>query len=291
MGTSLTIRAEDNPAQAKAREALVSKLFEISAQEPVTNPPPATTKAKVEKAAPVVKAPVVKAADEPVMVPVGGDAKAQAKAAKAAKEAELKAQKEAAKQAAAQKEADEIAAKAKAKADAAQAAADLKAQKLAAKKAADQKAAEVAAAKKQVKANLESPKPVVEAKPTTIIPQPGDTPAQAKAREALAKSLFDEAAAKPVDATAPAATLPPDSLATSPERLNLKKPEPAPEPAVAAAPAPKTVIAPAPIGMAPPLPISMDKQQKLQELLTKYRADQVTPEEYQKQRAAILAEP
>jgi hypothetical protein len=53
----------------------------------------------------------------------------------------------------------------------------------------------------------------------------------------------------------------------------------------------KTVIAPAPIGLAPPLPISADKQQKLQALLAKYRMDKVTPDEYQKERAAILAEP
>lgn len=41
----------------------------------------------------------------------------------------------------------------------------------------------------------------------------------------------------------------------------------------------------------PPLPISTDKQQRLQELLQKYRADEVTPEQYQKDRAKILAEP
>ncbi len=42
---------------------------------------------------------------------------------------------------------------------------------------------------------------------------------------------------------------------------------------------------------APPLPISADKQARLQALLAKYKADQISPEEYQKQRAEILAEP
>jgi hypothetical protein len=42
---------------------------------------------------------------------------------------------------------------------------------------------------------------------------------------------------------------------------------------------------------APPLPISADKGQRLQELLKKYKADQLTPEQYQKERAKILAEP
>jgi hypothetical protein len=42
---------------------------------------------------------------------------------------------------------------------------------------------------------------------------------------------------------------------------------------------------------APSLPISADKQARLQALLAKYKADQITPEEYFKQREAILAEP
>jgi hypothetical protein len=35
----------------------------------------------------------------------------------------------------------------------------------------------------------------------------------------------------------------------------------------------------------------MTKEEQLQELLGKYKADQISPEEYFKQRAAILAEP
>ena len=42
---------------------------------------------------------------------------------------------------------------------------------------------------------------------------------------------------------------------------------------------------------APPSAVSADKDQRLQELLRKYRADQITPEEYHQQRAKILAEP
>jgi hypothetical protein len=41
----------------------------------------------------------------------------------------------------------------------------------------------------------------------------------------------------------------------------------------------------------PPLPISADKAQRLTELLRKYKADDITPEQYQKERAKILAEP
>jgi hypothetical protein len=42
---------------------------------------------------------------------------------------------------------------------------------------------------------------------------------------------------------------------------------------------------------APALPISTTKGQRLQALLALYKADQITPEQYQKQRAAILAGP
>jgi hypothetical protein len=41
----------------------------------------------------------------------------------------------------------------------------------------------------------------------------------------------------------------------------------------------------------PPPPVSADKEAQLQALLAIYMADKISPEEYQKQRAAILAEP
>jgi hypothetical protein len=41
----------------------------------------------------------------------------------------------------------------------------------------------------------------------------------------------------------------------------------------------------------PALPISSEKQQRLAELLQRYKADQVTPEQYQTERAKILAGP
>ena len=279
VSTAATIRADDNPAQAKAREALAAKLFEIGADEPVTNPPAAPTKAPVAAAAPMAGQ-----SNEPVMTQVNADdAKAKAKADKAAAKAKAKA-------AAAQKAADEAAAKAKAKADADQAAADLKAKKAAAKKAADEKAAEIAAAKKQVKASMENPKPA-EAAPMTMTSAPsatseapttGDTPAQAKAREALAHSLFEESAGTPATPATPATTM------TAPPMTPMT---PAAPTTPAANPPMKPVMASGPIGMAPPLPISAEKQQKLADLLAKYRADQVTPEEYQKERADILAAP
>jgi hypothetical protein len=43
--------------------------------------------------------------------------------------------------------------------------------------------------------------------------------------------------------------------------------------------------------VAPPLPISADKQARLQALTAQYIANQISPEEYFKQREEILAEP
>ncbi|MGD0349337.1 MAG: hypothetical protein ABSB84_03360 [Verrucomicrobiota bacterium] len=42
---------------------------------------------------------------------------------------------------------------------------------------------------------------------------------------------------------------------------------------------------------APPVPISAAKEAQLQALLAKYKADQITPEQYHAERAKILAEP
>ena len=41
----------------------------------------------------------------------------------------------------------------------------------------------------------------------------------------------------------------------------------------------------------PESPLSADKQQRLAELLKKYRADEIGPEQYHTERAKILAEP
>jgi hypothetical protein len=42
---------------------------------------------------------------------------------------------------------------------------------------------------------------------------------------------------------------------------------------------------------APPLPISQEKQGELQNLLSQYMANQITPAQYQEERAKIMAEP
>ncbi len=75
-------------------------------------------------------------------------------------------------------------------------------------------------------------------------------------------------------------------------------PKPASQPAVAAPPPAKPAeanYAGKDLGMkpiaAPALPITASKEDRLAALLMQYKADQISPEEYHKQRAAILAEP
>jgi hypothetical protein len=93
-------------------------------------------------------------------------------------------------------------------------------------------------------------------------------------------------------AVAPATAQP---VATKPQEP-IAKPEAKPQPEakpVAAKPSKKNLKgAPAfPPIQGPPPSISAEKQQRMDELLRKYRADQITPEEYHQQRAKILAEP
>ena len=64
--------------------------------------------------------------------------------------------------------------------------------------------------------------------------------------------------------------------------------EPSPKNNSAAIPGPQLGLKPI---VAPPLPISATQQAQLQALLEKYEADAITPEQYQAERAKILAQP
>ncbi|HEY1490447.1 MAG TPA: hypothetical protein VGF90_05340, partial [Verrucomicrobiae bacterium] len=97
----------------------------------------------------------------------------------------------------------------------------------------------------------------------------------------------DIPAAAPVPAAvAPVIVAPMPTTPTAPEM----KP-------VASSPAkPNKIIIPGqepgfPPMVAPALPISAGKEQQLDALLARYQANLISPEEYQKQRAAILAAP
>jgi hypothetical protein len=89
--------------------------------------------------------------------------------------------------------------------------------------------------------------------------QKSDSKAAAKAQAEKAATKTSQMTAKPVKTPAPVV-------------VSGKKPDLNPTPA-------------------PALPIPLTKQEKLQSLLQKYKADQISPEEYHQQRASILAEP
>jgi hypothetical protein len=123
-----------------------------------------------------------------------------------------------------------------------------------------------------------------------------DSETIAKAREALRQKMKELEAQPPAEATnvTPAVTkTAPETkpLATQPQEP-IAKPEAKPMAEKPPKKAGKVTVAPAfPLFAAPPPSVSADKEQRLQELLRKYRADQITPEEYHQQRAKILAEP
>jgi hypothetical protein len=103
------------------------------------------------------------------------------------------------------------------------------------------------------------------------VPTPAEPASIAKAREALDAKMKELAAhppAQPPPPRAPAPSEKPPKKLTATQVLQSFPPLQAPPPAVPAA-----------------------KQQRLDDLLAKYRADQITPEEYHQQRAGILAEP
>jgi hypothetical protein len=124
----------------------------------------------------------------------------------------------------------------------------------------------------------------------SIAPAAGDTEAQAKAREALMQTM-SESNPPPVETPAPAPMV-------APARNNVVTPlKPAPPmvaPPVVAPPSPPANYPGKSLGLqpivAPPLPISMTKEEQLQALDAKYKANQISPQDYFKQREAIIGQ-
>ena len=139
-----------------------------------------------------------------------------------------------------------------------------------------------------------------------------DNPAQAAARVALEQKL-QELDGNPPATPASASSVPPAGAASAPASAPpvavtpagatpvVETPGPAPTaipatlapveaaPTVVKSASKKTVVKPLPAATAVAVPLS--KEERLRWLLVRYKADQITPEEYHTQRAAILAEP
>jgi hypothetical protein len=127
-----------------------------------------------------------------------------------------------------------------------------------------------------------------------------DDEATARAREAMRQKMNElNAQQRPAPAPATPASPPPEIVAAPVA-------QPQTPPIVAPAPAP-VYAPPAPAGgskrggfgprpefhpiPAPASPISGSKESRLADLLRQYKADEITPEQYHKQRVKILAEP
>ena len=123
---------------------------------------------------------------------------------------------------------------------------------------------------------------VVASTPQTFepVPPPDDAASIARAREAMREKMKQlETTPAPATATTPAPAV---AAVTPPAPKPTAQPDPKPAPVAAATYKPID---------APPSPFSAAKQAKLAELLTRYRADAITAQEYHAQRAAIIAEP
>jgi len=118
---------------------------------------------------------------------------------------------------------------------------------------------------------------------TAPVTESADTGAQAAARAALAQKMSQLDAQQPVTSVEP----PPVVAAVQPP-VTVQPTPPAPKPPNVNYPGKQLGLTPI---ESPAPPVSADKLAKLDALLVKYKADQVSPEEYHKQRAAILAEP
>jgi superfamily II DNA/RNA helicase len=146
-----------------------------------------------------------------------------------------------------------------------------KAKKEADKKLAAQRAAEAKAEKAAAKAKAKADEQAAAA-----AKKADEDAARQAAKEAAAQKQADEAAAQALKVSAP-------SSASGSQSPSVETP-----PVASDYPGKNLGLNPI---VVPALPISAAKQEKLDALLVKYKADQITPEEYHTQRAAILAEP
>lgn len=151
----------------------------------------------------------------------------------------------------------------------------------------------VAHAQPAIPAPATKPAPGTQAVQTE--PATSDAEAQAKAKAALEQKMSEmnkQNWATPAVAPAAPPAPPTQPVAVSPAKPAppTVKPEPMSPPKPIGANYPGKELGLKPI-VAPPLPISAARKAQLQELLEKYKADQITPEQYHTERAKILAQP
>jgi hypothetical protein len=141
-----------------------------------------------------------------------------------------------------------------------------------------------------------TPPPPTVAQPKPAVPPPVNQESIDKARETLHRQMTElENQSPPAGAT----NIPSPKMADSqpgqkPVEAKAQetagKPQAQPKAGEAVKKPAKAASSFTPIQVPPPA-VSADKQTRLAELLRKYKADALTPEEYHKQRAKILSEP
>ena len=260
------VPAGESEAQAKAREALRKKMSELDAQEKGA---PATAPTAPTPATPAVVSPApTSPAAAPAPLGVDDEATARAREAMRRKLQELEGP-----------------------------------QKVA-RPAAPRHAAPAPVVQPQAPPPVAPAPAPVQASPVqpTYAPvrQAADDEATARAREAMRQKMNElNAQQRPAPAPATPASPPPEIVAApvaQPQTPPIVAPAPAP---VYAPPAPaggskrggfgpRPEFQPIP---APASPISGSKESRLADLLRQYKADEITPEQYHKQRVKILAEP
>ena len=147
---------------------------------------------------------------------------------------------------------------------------------------------------KPVKVKVESAKPKTVEAPVTApakaeFSEPvsdADSAAAERMKEALQRKMAELDATHAPVAVSPTPVAKPESkVVVAPEKTIPTKKAPA-KPV-----APAVVITPAPAKIeAPASPLPLTKQDRLAELLSRYKADQLSAQDYHTQRAAILAE-
>ena len=134
------------------------------------------------------------------------------------------------------------------------------------------------------------------------VPPGADSDATARAREALREKMAQMESQTQTNAPPGVAVTKQqekeakaqlDARTKSTEKAPVLKPSSqAGKAAPMGSPKPAEITQPAFAAMqGPPPPVSAEKQRRLAELLERYRADTVTPEEYQRERAKIIADP
>jgi len=274
----------DNPAQAAARAALAAKYKEFEKQSQLT--PAVAKQTKAEQAAEKLKA---KQAAEQAKAELKAKKQAEQQAVAQA-EAERKAKKEAEKKAVLAKAAAEEKAKQELKlqAEAKQKALAEEKKRAAELAKAELKAKKDAAAKAQQELKLQAEaKAVQQAQQKKIATEQAAAVAKAKQEAAQAAALLKKQQMAQQKRAAERAAAEAKAKQAADKQAAVEKAKLLP-PEVKNYPGKELGLQPIP---APPSPLGASKAEQLQSLLIKYKADQLTPEEYHRQRAEILGAP